>query len=373
MRHAVSKFVVVVVLFWGAGLWAQDIQELYEAAKEALLNGNYMLALTRISDAQAQIESDPNLDPNGVFRNKLLPKLQQTANTMANIIAALEALHERAQLELTFPDLAPTVEAVGQYTQIARSASEKILAQRDSILASHELDPEFANALQRLPVVRQIEQFASVGIVDRLSTKFSVLAQTLTDSIQSINARFATMAENLEKLKKSAAASRAERKKLEEQLAALSQERNNYMHAISEILTGTPTGEAESSKMIILDQNLDAAFDQALETEIKRVAALSEVDSLGYKELVKNFERMKQYNEIFIKNHVATDKSNLLAQYEAALQRVKVTQPEKTNYAFYIGIALAIIILAFIIYRLVVSLQRKSAEQKSPDQDEFGA
>ncbi|MDZ7330532.1 MAG: hypothetical protein ONB31_00980 [candidate division KSB1 bacterium] len=368
MKNVVSRFIFLIALCWGTFVIAQDIQEMYDAAKQALLQGDYMLALTRISDAQAQIEIDPNLDPNGVFGKKLLPKLQTVANNMAAIIRSLEALYAQAQVESVFPDLPPSVESVTQYTQMARSMSEKLIAHRDSILSIYELEPEFKLAIRNLPSVRQIEQFASIGIMDRLSSKFSLLAEVLTDSIRSINTRYAALTEDLEKLKRSAAASRAERKKLEQQLAALSQERDNYMHAISEMLMGLPTAENETRQMILLDQNLDTAFSTAIETEIKRVEAMTEVDSLGHKELLKNFERMKQYNQIFTKNNVAADHSALLARYEAAIQRVKVVQPEKTNYVFYIGIALAVLILGFIIYQFVVSSRKRKTAKESPDQ-----
>ncbi len=369
MRNVASRLIFLIAFYWGTMVFAQDIQELYESAKDALLKGNYMLALTRISDAQAQIEMDPNLDPNQMYRNRLLPQLQKDANTMAAIIRSLEGLYDRAQVELIFPDLPPSIEAIDQYTQIARTMSEKIIAHRDSIVSAYDLAPEFINALRSLPAFKQIEQFSSIGIMNRLSNKFSIMAGVLTDSIQSINARYSALAENLEKLKKSAAASRAERKKLEQQLAALSKERDNYMHAISEILLGQPAAANESQRMILLDQNLDAAFSTAIETEIKRVEAMAEVDSLGHQELLKNLERMKQYNQIFTNNNVATDQSPLLARYEAAIQRVKVAQPEKANYLFYIGIAIAVIILAFIIYRLVGSLRKSTTTQDSSDQE----
>jgi len=368
MKNAIIRWLVLVALLWAPLALAQDVQELYDAARQSLLNGNYQSALNHIAEAKEQIALDSNLDPNGVFKNKLLPKIENTANAMVSIADALEALFSSTQSELVFPDLAPSVEAVSQYTLQAKNASEQLLAKRDSILSSYELEPEFNNALRNITAFKQIEQLASVGIVEQLSEKFNVIARMLTDSIQAINYRYETMAANLEKMKKTAAVNRAERKKLEEQLTSLSQERTNYMNAISEILAGETMTDNERTRMILLDQNLDTAFGNAIETEIKRVEALGEVDSVSYKELLKNYERVKKYNEIFAKNNVTGDQSDRLARYEAAIKNVKVIQPEKPNYLLFVGIAVAALILIFIIYRIVVSSQKRKRRDQSPDE-----
>jgi hypothetical protein len=368
MKNAVNKLLILVALLWASLVLAQDVQELYDAAKGALLNGDYSTALVKISDAKAQIAMDPNLDPNGAFADKLLPRLENAANALASVTNALEALYNSTQTELMFPDLAPSVEAVNQYTQQAKSASEQLLAKRDSILSSYELEPEFNNALRNTPAFKQIEQLASAGIVDKLSEKFNKIAFVLTDSIKSINSRYQTLASNLEKMKKSAAASQAERKKLEGQLAALSQERTNYMNAISEILAGEAVTENEQTRMILLDQNLDTVFGNAIETEIKRVQAISEADSAGYRELLKNYERIKQYNQVFAKNNVTGDQSARIARYEAAIKNVKVVQPGGRNYLLYLGIAVAGIILIFIIYKIIGSVKTKKAKDEPSDQ-----
>lgn len=368
MKNAVSKWLVLIALLWAPLVQAQDAQELYDAAKQSLLKGDYITALTKISNAKAQIDMDPNLDPNGVFKNKLLPKIEQTANSMASILKALEELYGSAQTELIFPDLAPSVEAVNQYTQQAKSASEHLIARRDSILSSYELEPEFNNALRNTPAFKQIEQFASAGMVEKLSEKFGVIAQVLTDSIQSINARYEVVAANLEKMKKSAAANKAEVKKLTEQLTALSQERTNYMNAISEILMGDTLAKNDQMQMVLLDQNLNDVFGNAIQSEIKRVEAMAEVDSVGYKELLKNYERMKQYNQIFAKNSVTGDQFDLLARYEAAIKNVKVVQPGGRNYLLYLAIAIAGVILIFAIYKIFVSFKNRKRNDRTSDQ-----
>ncbi|MCU0645262.1 MAG: hypothetical protein MUC94_13525 [bacterium] len=368
MKNAISKLLILVVLLWTQSVMAQDIQDIYDSAKASLLDGNYITALTKISDAKAQIVMDPQLDPNGVFNTRLLPKLEATANSMANIGSALEALYNTAQTESIFPDLSPSLEAVNQYSQYARNTSEQLIAKRDSILSSFELDPEFRDALRNTPAFKQIEQFASAGIVEMLSEKFTDIVLVLTDSINSINFQYETVVANLEKMKKSATASKAERKKLEDQLAALSQERTNYMTAISEILVGETSAKNDQVQMILMDKNLDNVFYSAITSEIQRVEAIGEVDSVGYRELQKNYDRMKKYNEIFAKNNVTGDQSALLARYEAAIKNVKVIQPAQPNYLLYFGIAAAGLILIYVIYKIVASAKKTKTKDKPMEQ-----
>lgn len=368
MKNAISRWLLGVVIIWSSAALAQDVQQIYESAKAALLNGDYQTALVKISDARAQIAMDPQLDPNGAFQNRLLPKLENAANSMASIVTALEELYSSTEIELVFPDLKPSVEAVNQYTQQARSASEQLVARRDSILASVELAPEYRDALRNTFAFKQIERLALVEIVQRLSEKFTDIALVLTDSIAAINAQYQTVAANLEKLKRASAASSAERKKLEEKLAALSQERANYMNAISEILIGDSSPEKEQMRMVLLDQNLNDVFGTAISTEIKRVSALGTIDSSAYKDIAKNFERMKKYNEIFLKNNVAGDQSALLAQYEAAIKNLKVVQPTGGVSSRYFILAAIGIILIFIIYKIVTSPKPKRPEVAGPDQ-----
>jgi len=368
MKNAVNKLLVLAALLWSQFVLAQDVQELYDAAKQALLNSDYITALTKISDAKAQIVMDPNLDPNGVFKNKLLPKIENVANAMTSIASALEQLYNTTETELVFPDVSPSTEVVNQYSQQAKTASEQLLPKRDSILSSYELDPEFREALRNNPAFKQIEQFASAGIVEKLSQKFTGFVLLLTDSINAINSRYQTVAANLEKMKKAATANKAERKKLEGQLAALSQERLNYMNAISEILMGEAIAKNDQIQMILMDKNLDNVFSNAITSEIQRVEAIGEVDSVGYKELLNNYDRMKKYNDIFARNNVTGDQSVLLARYEAVIKNVKVIQPAGRNYLLYVGIAVAGIILIFAIYRIVVSFKKRKRIDMSSDQ-----
>ncbi|MDZ7264758.1 MAG: hypothetical protein ONB16_09255 [candidate division KSB1 bacterium] len=360
MKNVISKWLLVVSIIWASAVLAQDIQETYDAAKAALLRGDYQVALVKISDARAHIAADPQLDPNGVFQNRLLPNLENDANTMASIITALEELYSSTEIELVFPDLKPNVEAVHLYTQQARSASEQLISRRDSILASVELAPEYRDALRNTVAFKQIERLASVEIVEKLSEKFTDIALVLTDSIAEINSQYQTLAANLEKLKKASASSQAERKKLEEKLAALSQERANYMNAISEMLIGDNSTEKDQMRIVLMDQNLSDIFGTAITTEIKRVNALGgAIDSSAYRDIIQNYERMKRYNEIFMKNNVAGDQSALLAQYEAAIKNIKVVQPTTGTPIRYFILAVIGLILIFVIYKIVTSQKTK--------------
>ncbi len=365
MKSVPGKLLILVALLWAQFVFAQDVQELYDEAKQALLNGNYQTALNMVADANAQIITDPNLDPNGVFKNRLLPKIENVANAMASISNALQALYDSTQAEMVLPDLPPSVEAVNQYTRQAKNIIEQLLSKRDSILSGHELDPEFRDALRNTSAFRQIERLASVGIVEKLSEKFTEIALVLTDSIKSINSQYNTVSANLEKMKKSATASKAERVKLEEQLAELSQDRMNHMNAISEILMDDAIPGDEQRRTILVDQNLDNVFGNAITSEIKRIEEIGEIDSVGYKELLKNYERLTKYNQIFAKNNITGDQSALLVRCDAAIKNVKVVQPGGRNYGLYLLLAVIAVVLVFAIYKTVVS-SKKTKPTDSP-------
>lgn len=365
MKSAMSKLMIFAVLLTAQVISAQDIQELYEGAKHALLNGNYQAALDRVAQAQKQIAGDSNLDPNGVFKNRLLPKIENTANTMAAMVKALEELYRSTQAALVFPDLSPSREAVDQFTLQAKNTGEQLLTQRDRIVSGDELDPEFRDALRKTPQFKQIEQLASIGIIEKLSQKLSALVGTLTDSIKSINDRYNATASSLEKMKKSAAAGKAEQEKLEKQLAMLSQERLNYMMTISEMLVGEATEENQQVRMLLTDENIDNVFSNVIVAEIERIRTLTEVDSAGYKELMANYERIKNYNQIFVKNTVTKDQSALLANYETAIRNVRVVVPDKSRLILYLAISVGVVILLFIVLRVrVIFTSRKEKPQK---------
>lgn len=373
MKSAMSKLMIFAVLLTAQVISAQDIQELYEGAKHALLNGNYQAALDRVAQAQKQIAGDSNLDPNGVFKNRLLPKIENTANTMAAMVKALEELYRSTQAALVFPDLSPSREAVDQFTLQAKNTGEQLLTQRDRIVSGDELDPEFRDALRKTPQFKQIEQLASIGIIEKLSQKLSALVGTLTDSIKSINDRYNATASSLEKMKKSAAAGKAEQEKLEKQLAMLSQERLNYMMTISEMLVGEATEENQQVRMLLTDENIDNVFSNVIVAEIERIRTLTEVDSAGYKELMANYERIKNYNQIFVKNTVTKDQSALLANYETAIRNVRVVVPDKSRLILYLAISVGVVILLFIVLRVrVIFTSRKEKPQKPQPQASHG-
>jgi hypothetical protein len=369
MKPAACRMFVLAALLWVQFVSAQDIQELYDTAKQALLNGDYQTALDKVTQGREQIANDPNLDPNGLFMEKLLPKVENAANAVASITRALEELYNSTQAGLFFPDLPPSSEAVDQYTQQAKSASMELIAKRDSILASYELDPEFRDALRNTPAFKQVEQLASAGIVEKLSGKFAAISLVLTDSIKAINSRYEALQTNLQKMKKAATASATERKKMEKQIADLSAERINYMNAISEMLVGEAvTSESQPARMALVDQNLDNVFSNVILSEISRVEQITEVDSAGHKELLKNYERIKKYNQIFSKNNVTGDQATLLAQYESAIKRVKVRQPGNYRFLLYSAIVVVVGILIFAVYK-ISSASKKGKAAGVPPKD----
>lgn len=368
MKNVANKVLILIVLVWTQFTLAQDVQELYDEAKSALLNGDYQTALVRVSTARAQIESNPNLDPNGAFKDRLLPKIANAANSMANIVQALEALYISSQSALEFPELTPSIESVNAYTRQARDASEQLLTKRDSIIAAFELDSEFQTGVRNSPVFKQIEQFASVGIVDRLSANFTRIFLVLSDSIKSINSKYATLAANVEKMKKTARANKAERQKLEDQLAVLSKERLSYMNAISEILVGEAIPENQEIRMVLTEQNLDTVFSNVILSEIQRIETVGPVDSVAFKEMLSNYERIKNYNQIFARNAITADQSDLLARYEAAIRNVQVVQPSVSKYILYGAFAVFAVIIIFALVKVIGARKKTTPTDAPPEQ-----
>jgi len=367
MKPAASKLIVLTALLLAHFVVAQDIQSLYDEAKEALMRGDYQTALDKISAAKAEIVSDPNLDPNGTYMDRLLPKIENTADSMAGIVKALEELYSSAQTEVVFPDLAPTREAVAQYSQQAKKASERLLAKRDSIFSSFELGPEYREALRNTFQLKQIEQLASIGIMDKLSEKFARIAGVLSDSIRAINDRYKSVESRLAQMKKSAASSSADRAKLEQRLAELSQERMNYVNTISEMLVGETTAENQQMRMVLVDQNIGDVFGNVIMSEIKRVQEITEVDSAGYRELMKGFERLQKYNQIFAKNNVSGDQSALLAKYGEAIKRIKVVEPGRPKPFVFLVIGLAVIGILLVILRMRHSSRKAKTTEFPPE------
>jgi len=121
----------LLLLLSGTALFGQEVQQLYDQAREVLASGPYELALTLIREAKAEIEKDPQVDPNQVFANRLLPQVEKNARSMAELAAALQALNQSVQNELFFQDLAPGAEAVRRYTAQAKELSLDLVRRRD--------------------------------------------------------------------------------------------------------------------------------------------------------------------------------------------------------------------------------------------------
>jgi len=209
MNNAI-KILTFFLLLFSFCLYAQNVQDAYQDAKSALLKGNIEEAKLQISIAYAMIEEDPNLDPNGNFKNRLLPNLEQTANNMSEIINALEELQKESREKISVHDLPPTMESVKTYTRTAKNVGDSLIHQRDSIFVQYELDPEYIEALRKNSLFQQTDQFVTQGIMDSLSQTFTVIADEMTDSLNQLNAEFKRISANLEKLKKSASASSAD-------------------------------------------------------------------------------------------------------------------------------------------------------------------
>lgn len=340
-----------LLLLWFALASAQDVQTLYDQAKEALSAGKYDLALSMIADAKADIGKDAKLDPNHIFGNRLLPQLEKNARNMADAAKALEQLYENVLGSLTFPDLAPGPDAVQQYNDQAQQASRDLLVKRDEILARYPLEAEYHAALRKLAPFTRIEELAAVGIMDRLAGRFSQMAGVLMDSLKNVDSRYRNAQDKLARMMKTASANRKEIERLTKEVNNLSAERMTYVNTISEMLAGEPGPENAQLRTALMDNQVENVFAGMIQGEINRIGAITEVDSAGYKELMKGYDRVQSYNRIFTRNKIAADQSALLAQYEAALRAVKIKVPEKaaSNKMLYFGGALLLAIVVVIV------------------------
>ena len=67
MKNVINLIIIYGCLFLMDLLFAQDINEIYNQAKEALMEGDYNEALLKVNGARTLIMVDPNLDPNEVY------------------------------------------------------------------------------------------------------------------------------------------------------------------------------------------------------------------------------------------------------------------------------------------------------------------
>ncbi|NLP09956.1 hypothetical protein GX408_06105 [bacterium] len=351
----------LLLLISVTALFGQDVQQLYDQAREVLTSGQYDLALTLIREAKSEINKDPQVDPNQVFANRLLPQVEKNALTMGELAAALQALNQSVQNELFFQDLAPGPEAVRRYTAQAKEASLELIRRRDEIIRRYVLAPEYRSAVRGLPMYAQTEQLASVGIMDRLSEQFERMTTVLVDSLNAVDLRYRRTTERLAQLVKSNAANKAQVAQMSKEVARLSQERLNYINSIAEMLVGESSAESFNRPVTLNGNQVENAFIQAIQSEMARLRSLTSVDSAEYRDLAQNYEKIAGYNRIFAKNRIAADQSTLIAQYKAALDAVSVRTPmapKATSRLFYfIATALLLVILVVI---LVAASKKRS-------------
>ena len=360
--------VFIITLCLASFSMAQDLQSTYEEAKNALLEGDYRTSLIKIADVKNQIQADPKIDPNQTFANKLLPPLEANANRVADIAAQLEALYNTSTAGLMFPDLFPSQEAVDQYNQHAQMFSTDLYSKRDALLNDLELAPEFREALRKIPVVQNIEVLATKTVMQRLSEKVNQVAEVFVDSLKAVDGRYKQAQEKIAVLMQNASANKAEMQRLKKEMEKLSEDRMHYMSAISQMLEGEATSEIMPLRQTLSETQVQDSFSQIIQAEIARLEGITSVDSLGYKELLKSYERIKNYNQIFLQNNISADQSLLLAQYEAALKSVKVVEPSKIKLGVVAGIVVAIWGLVVIVIIYAMRKRRKHKEDSDDTQ-----
>jgi hypothetical protein len=368
MKNVINVLTIICCLCLVNQIFAVDINELYEQAQNALMEGDYNEALIKVNEARTLIMVDPNLDPNEVYFNKLLPKIEAVAGKMESIDKQLDTLFHVIADNVVFVEIASSPDAVLQYLEQVRRAGSMLIEKRDSIYSLYDFKPEYRDGLRKIPNSKKIELLAGIGIIEQMVEKFEQIVIVLTDSIQSIDARYRTAADELKNMRKLVGVDRSKIKKLENELAQLSEERLNYLNTISEMLMGEPSPEKEKIQTSLVDKNVGAVFSNMIRSEITRIKEIGEVDSSGYKELYAHYQRIKNYNNIFSKNKVTQDQSELLAQYEAAIKNVKVTAVASQKYVTWLYIAIPVILLIFfiIVYKMNSAKKKRVAPLEDP-------
>jgi len=135
------------------------------------------------------------------------------------------------------------------------------------------------------------------------------------------------------------------------------------MNAISEMLVGEASIENPQLSTQYLGDNVESIFTEMVRSEIERIQSLTEIDSAMYKDLMKNYELIRQYNRIFLKNNISSDQSQLLAEYEAALGNIKVVKG--TTYdPILIGGIVALLLIIIMIY--LMRRPKRETGKKTP-------
>jgi hypothetical protein len=367
MKNVINVLTIICCLCLVNQVFAVDINELFEQAQNALMEGDYNEALIKVNEARTLIMVDPNLDPNEVYFNKLLPKIETVAGKMESIDKQLDTLFHVTADNVVFVEIASSPDAVLQYLEQVRRAGSMLIEKRDSIYSLYDFKPEYRDGLRKIPNSKKIELLAGIGIIEQMVEKFEQIVIVLTDSIQSIDTRYRTATDELKNMKKLVGADKSKIKKLEKELAQLSEERLNYLNTISEMLMGEPSPEKEKIQTSLVDKNVGAVFSNMIRSEITRIKEIGEVDSTGYKELYAHYQRIKNYNNIFSKNKVTQDQSELLAQYEAAIKNVNVTAAAP-KYVTWLYIAIPVLLLIFfiIIYKINSAKKKQAAPVEDP-------
>jgi hypothetical protein len=365
MKKNVSSLILFVLLLFVAQLsLAQDPQTLYEDAKKLLKAGDYQGALNRISAAKREISQNPKLDPNKVFSEELLPKVEKSAQNMATVAKELEELYNRIAPGAKPPEAGLDTSAVNQYRNWAKNIIGELTTQRDTILARYELDPEYREALRNAKIYKQIERFSTVELVDKLSDKFLTMVTAFTDSLSSIDKRYKSLEKQIAELEKSLtesqtaqAASADELKKLKRQRDKVGTERAKYMNAISDMLASEMVGE--NVKVKLTQSNVDDVLTGLINGEIKRVSEIQSVDPAGKDELMRSLAKIKNYNRVMTANGIAKDKSDLISQYEAVINKVQVIQPVMADPTFWFKVAIGVLVLLILVLIIVVMRKGK--------------
>ncbi len=364
MTSGIGKALLLLFLLT-AVLAAQDVQELYDEAREALLAADPAAAERKVDLAMKLLEEDPRLDPNGLFRKKLLPKIKSDAAAMAAALQVFDELTREEQASLAFPDLPPTAAAVGKYAETAKEASERALRRRDQLVEAANLSPEYREALRRSAACRRLEAWAGEGVIDALAEKIGALADALIDSLRAADRRYAELQKQLARLKSSTASSRGEIEKLRKQVDELSAERLKYIDTLAQMLQADLPADVKPVKIAMAERNVGSVFRGVVQSEIKRVRETKEIDAASYRQMQEGYERLVRYHKVFVENGLSADQTALLKEYKSALDRMHVVKHRKWDSKMYLTVMISVA-LVVIVGLLIRQKKREAAAPTQP-------
>ena len=153
--------------------WAGQVQadpaELYERARAEMKQGDLERAASSASALRALMAEDPRWDPDGVYRQKLLPSLQSRLERLTEVTRNLDAFSARAGQGLKSPKTAADFPTVQEYTNWATSLIQHLRRERDQIVSAGAQDAEDRSCIARTASYVATERLLQTDLLKKAS------------------------------------------------------------------------------------------------------------------------------------------------------------------------------------------------------------